>query len=213
MTRRVRRLPVAVLLVVALVAGVTYALWGQRVTGTAGVVTTGDLDVELVGQATWQETTPGVTQPRAGTVDDGTVDHLATPGDTLVLTQEFRPRLVGDNAAARLTVSWSSAPTPPEGVTATYVVTTPDGDAGAVTPLGSPVVVPSAPDHLTPADVEAWGDEPWRLVVTVTVSGDVELRVPGGAGAVPGPGDATTVSLGHIELSLDQVRDGEAFTP
>ena len=39
--------------------------------------------------------------------DGVTADHLATPGDTLTLTQRFVPRLDGDNLAARLTVTLS----------------------------------------------------------------------------------------------------------
>ena len=213
MTRRVLHPTLVGLLVAALVAGLTYALWGQHGTVGRGVVTTGDLDIELVGQAAWQETSADVAQPRSGSVlDDGTVDHLATPGDTLVVTQEFRARLEGDNVAARVTVSWSEEPVVPDGVTATYVVTTPDGRTGAVTPLGSPVVVPSAPDHLTPDVLAGWGDGPWRLVVTVSLSGDVVVRAPGGSGAA-GPGGDAAVTLGSVELELDQVRAGEGFTP
>ena len=100
----------------------------------------------------------------------------------------------------------------PDGVTATYVVTTPDGRTGAVTPLGSPVVVPSAPEHVTPDVLAGWGDEPWRLVVTVSLAGDVLVRAPGASGA-PGPRGGAAVALGSVELELDQVRDGEGFTP
>ena len=45
MTRRVLHPALVGLLVAALVAGLTYALWGQHGTVARGVVTTGDLDV------------------------------------------------------------------------------------------------------------------------------------------------------------------------
>ncbi|QCB93856.1 hypothetical protein [Cellulomonas shaoxiangyii] len=211
--RDATRLAITGVVVAALVAGPTYALWGRDSEGVGGLVRHGDLDVELVGAAAWQETSPDVAAPRAGEVlDDGTVDHLATPGDSLTLTQEFRPRLVGDNLAARLTVSWDDGFSAPAGVEATYVVVDPDGAATEPAPLGSAVVLQSPADNLTPAEVAAWGDAPWRIVVTASLTGDVPLAEPDASGEVPGVREAVAASLGGIRIELAQVRDGKGFT-
>ncbi|MBO0899661.1 hypothetical protein J1G43_06760 [Cellulomonas sp. zg-ZUI22] len=212
--RDATRLAITGVVVAALAAGSTYALWGRDGTGAGELVRNGDIGVELVGDAAWQETSADVpaADRRAGTVRNGAIGHLATPGDTLVLTQGFRPRLEGDNLAARMTVTWAEGFTAPAGVTATYVVVDPEGTATAPTALGTAVVVPSAPDNLTPAQVDAWDDASWQVVVTAHVAGDVPLLVPGASGTVPAISQAPMAALGGIRIELAQVRDGEGFT-
>jgi len=211
--REVLRLAATGLVVTGLVGGLTYAWWDDGGVAAAGTLRTGDLDVELVGAATWQETSADVAAPRTvATLADGvTADHLATPGDTLTLTQRFVPRLDGDNLAARLTVAWDDGyPGPGQDVTATYRVQAPRAAATAPVPVGTAVVLPAPPDSLTPAGTQDL--EAWTLVVTLEVGGTLPVVAPGHTGTVPAVEDAAAVPLGGIRIELAQVRDGEGFT-
>ena len=178
----VSRTAAAVLLVAVTAAAVTYALWAAATSVAAGVIGNGNLDIVLVGTATWTETSPDVVPPHAfGMQADGeTADHLATPGDSFTLTQQFQTVLDGDNLAARVTVRWDDPPVldPAGQVTATYVVTTPDGVSSAPVPLGTAVTVPPAPDNLTAAEVALWAGAPWSLTVTLAYSGTDVLVTP-----------------------------------
>src|SRR5690606_2981168 len=95
MTRRSTILGALFLLVVGASALATYALWGQQVTVPVGVISKGNLDIELVGTASWTETSPDVAPAHAvGMLPDGeTADHLATSGDSFTLTQDFTTEL------------------------------------------------------------------------------------------------------------------------
>ena len=119
--------------------------------------------------------------------DGETADHLATPGDSFTLTQQFQTVLDGDNLAARVTARWDDPPVldPAGQVTATYVVTTPDGVVSAPVPLGTTVTVPPAPDNLTPEEVALWAGAPWSLTVTLAYSGTDVLVTPDPDGTGP----------------------------
>ncbi|GEA82569.1 hypothetical protein ACT17Q_04050 [Cellulomonas sp. CW35] len=210
-TRRPVSLAAAALLVAGAAAGLTYALWGAGVTVAASVVRSGTLDLALVGTPTWTETSPDVSPAHAvATRPDGiTADHLATPGDSFRVVQRFRPVLQGDNLAARLRVSWDSAPAllPAGGVTATYTVSRPDGVTSAAVPVGTPTLLPGAPDNLTAAEVAAWGTATWAVTVTLTYSG-ADVMVADTAIA-----SAPTTGLGTVVVTWEQVRDGDGFSP
>ncbi|GEL96284.1 hypothetical protein [Cellulomonas composti] len=192
-------------------AGLTYAFWGDGATAVAGVVRTGDLDLELVGTPTWTETSPDVSPAHVfGMQTDGiTANHLATSGDRFTVAQQFRTTLDGDNLAARLTVGWDSAPAllPTGQVAATYIVTRPDGVASAATAVGTAITLPGGSANLTTAQVASWGSTPWTLTVTLTYSGADVMVTPTTISSAP------ITSLGTVRISLDQVRDGTGFTP
>ena len=211
MTRRSTILGALFLLVVGASALATYALWGQQVTVPVGVISKGNLDIELVGTASWTETSPDVVPAHAvGMLPDGeTADHLATSGDSFTLTQDFTTELEGDNMAARVTVDWDASPAlaPAGQVTASYTLTTPGGTTTAATPLGTALTIPGAPDNLTPAEIAAWPPGiPWRLTVTLSFAGGDVLVTPAEV-ATANP----VTELGTIALRLDQVRDGDGF--
>jgi|GEM_PF-2690326 len=211
MTRRGTLLAAVLLLALGGSALATYALWGKQIDVPVGVVTAGNLDLELVGGPVWAETSPDVESPGAiGMLDGVTAAHRATPGDTFTLTQDFRTVLEGDNMAARLTVDWDEAPllAPAGRVTATYTITPPGGAPSASLALGDQLVLPPHPDNLTPAEVAAWGPAAtWRLTVTLAYAGADVLVTPTELAAGPAP----VTELGTIALRLDQVRDGDGF--
>jgi alternate signal-mediated exported protein len=195
--------------IAALVGGSTYALWHRTATVPSGVVTTGDLQITLDGPSTWTETSKDVSPQHTVASNNSTADHLATPGDSFTLTQSFKPNLVGDNLAARLTVDWSTPPVllPTGQVTAEYVVTNPLGVTTTPAPLGTAVTLPGASTNFTPADVAAWAGRPWTLTVTLTYIGPPLVVAPGGVATAP------VTDLGAVTLDLQQVRDGQAFRP
>ena len=181
----------------------TYALWSAETPLTGAVLVHGDLDIELVGDAAWEQLAP-VALP-VGTVDGDRAAHLATPGDVLQLTQQFRTELEGTNLAARLEVDWTEPADLGQGVTASYAITPPSGTPAPPVLFGEAVTVPEAPANLTPALLASWGDEPWTLTVTLTFDGADGVVDPSGIGTAP------DVDLGTVELRLTQVRDGEGF--
>lgn len=184
-------------------AAVTYAGWSSGATLPAAVVVHGDLDIELVGDPAWEQLAP--TAVPIGTVDGDRAAHLATPGDVLELTQQFRTELEGTNLAARLKVDWAEPAELGDGVTASYAITPPSGTPVPPVLFGEAVTVPEAPANLSPALLASWGTDPWTLTVTLTFDGADVVVDPSGIGTAP------DVDLGTVELRLTQVRDGEGF--
>lgn len=184
-------------------AAATYALWSAEVPLDPAVIVHGELDIELVGDAAWEQLAP--TALAIGTVEGDRAAHLATPGDVLQLTQQFRTELEGTNLAARLQVDWAEPAEVGDGVTASFSVTPPHGAPGATVAFGQALVVPEAPAQLTPELLASWGTDPWTLTVTLSFDGTDVLVEPSDIGTVP------DVDLGTIELRLSQVRDGEGF--
>lgn len=205
--RRAVSLVVTALVVAAATAGITYALWGRGVSVAMPVITAGNLDLQLVGTPQWTETSPGVTHAVPVKSDYTTANHLATPGDTFTVRQQFRTVLSGDNMAARVNVRWAQpvSLTPTGAVTATYVVTRPDGVSSPSRPVGQAVSVPGSPANLTPAQVAAWGGTPWSVTITLAYSGTASNVVAPTAVVQP------ATSLGAIVLELEQVREGDGF--
>lgn len=78
MTLRRTVLAAAVLLLLGASALTTYALWGRSISVPVGIVTAGDLDLELVGDAEWRRT--GSELPIAMSADGVTAARLAVPG-------------------------------------------------------------------------------------------------------------------------------------
>ncbi|MCC2320474.1 hypothetical protein [Cellulomonas xiejunii] len=208
--RRTLALVASALVVAGATAGITHALWGQDASLAMPVVRSGNLALEFVGTPTWTETSPDVTPAHSFTMrsDQMTANHLATPGDTFTLRQQFRTVLTGDNLAARVNVRWTSPPSllPADRVVATYVVTMPDGTSTAPQPVGSPLTVPAGVDNITSAEVAAWGTTPWSVTVTFAFTGTSSVVV-----APTAVGSAPVTSLGTVVVELAQVRQGEGF--
>ena len=203
---RLARLAALALVVSAVCAGVTAAALRGDAPLALQVVRAGSLDLVLVGTPTWTETSTDVTSHTVTAPDHVTASHLATPGDSFRVRQQFRTVLTGDNLVARLTVRWATPPSlePAGGVVATYVVTRPDGVQTAATPVGTAVTVPAAGEVLTPAQVAAWGATPWTVTVT--------LRYTGTSAPVVAPSAVATApvtSLGTVVVELEQVRVAE----
>lgn len=207
--RRVASLAAAAVVVAAATAGFTYSLLGEEAAAAMPLVRSGDLDIALVGPARWTETSPGLGSTHAFGMqqDQTTAQHLATPGDSFTLHQRFRAVLRGDRVAARVTVRWATAPdlAPVGGVTATYVVTMPDGTSSAPVPVGSPVTVPGGTGNITSDDVAAWAGAPWSVTVSLVYTGASAVVV-----APSAVGDLAT-DLGTVVVELAQVRTGEGF--
>ncbi|UZN02236.1 hypothetical protein [Cellulomonas sp. S1-8] len=208
--RRVLSLAASALVVAAATAGITYALWGEDASVAMPVIRSGNLELQIVGTPTWTETSPGVTPVHAFGMqgDQITANHLATPGDAFTLRQQFRTVLTGDNVAARVNVRWATPPSlqPTGRVTATYVVTMPDGTASAPVALGSPVTLPGGTDNITPAEVASWGTTPWSVTISLVYTGTSAVVV-----APSAVGSAPVTTTGAVVVELAQVRSGDGF--
>jgi len=206
--RRLAALAASALVAAGAAAGVTYAFWGDDASMAMPVIRSGNLALQPVGTPQWQETSPGVTHTFGMQSDQFTANHLATPGDSFTLRQQFRVVLEGDNMAARVTVRWTAPPALQAGggVTATYVIRMPDGTTSAPTPIGRSVTVPGGADNLTPAEVAAWGSNAWTAVVTFTFTGTSSVVVA--PTAVPTP---PVASIGAVVIEVAQVRQGDGF--
>lgn len=201
--QRRRRGSVPLVAAAALLAGAggaagTAALWATDGSAPLGEIIAGDLDLDLLGPARWQETsadvaaTPRQVSPTA---------FLARPGDTVAVQQQFTTELRGDNMLGLLTVDWDRAPVLPAGASATYTVR--DDSGGAVVhdvPLGE-----SATLDALDSDDDGRTDV-FTLEVTIGLSAAMTDRV--GPAATP-----QVTDIGPLVLTLDQVRPGEEGTP
>src|SRR5690606_41765637 len=184
----------AALLAGAVGAGGTVALWTSGGSSPTGSITAGDLDIELVGDTAWRETSRDVPgTPR----DIDPEEFLARPGDTVTLTQDFRTVLQGDNMLGHLTVDWERAPDLATGTAATWTVR--DAAHTALVedvPLGSSRTLPAL-------DTDDDGrSDTFTLEVTVTFDREMPDRFAAGA-------PVQVADLGTIASVLDQVRGGE----
>lgn len=204
MTRRSLGLVVAgVLLLASAAGGLTYAFWSQPASASVAAIRSGSLDVELVGPATWADTSPGTAPHDVPLGADGrTAAHLATPGDAYTVTQRFRTTLDGANLRARVAVDWQSPPSLPAGVTASYRVTSSAGAGTGTTALGTSVELPGGGASL------ASGSATWTVTVTLRWTSATDLVVPADALA---SGPAQHADLGTLLIELHQVRDGDGF--
>ncbi|HLT83411.1 MAG TPA: alternate-type signal peptide domain-containing protein [Phototrophicaceae bacterium] len=187
----------AALLAGAVGAGGTVALWSSDGSSPMGVVTAGDLDIDLVGSPVWRETSADVTgTPRA--IEPA--DFLARPGDTVTLAQDFRTELQGDNMLGRITVDWEQPPALAVGVSATYSVRD-SADALVV----EDVALGDA-GTLAPLDTDDDGrSDTFTLEVTIAFDREMDDRFAADAAA-------QVADLGTVVIDLDQVRAGEGFT-
>ncbi len=188
-------LAAAALVAGAVGAGGTVALWNADDGTPLGLVTAGNLDVELLGEPNWRETSPDVAD--AGPIDDG---FLARPGDTVTMSQQLTTELRGDNMLGALTVDWDEAPQLAAGTTATYSVR----DASGRTVLHDVPLGDTATIEGLDTD-DAGRTDVLTLEVAIEFTSAMDDRV--------GPDAAAQVTdLGTIVVDLDQVRTGEGFS-
>lgn len=187
------------------VGGATYALWSSEDTFAGSLLTSGDLDM-TTGPATWQQVTPGVSDPRGGLLDATPEDFFAMPGDVLQVVQPVTTSLSGDNLNAGFSVDLADGGAPDvEAGRIALSFHVEDADGNQVAPehgsaeLGSVVVVPG----LT-AGAEGRSDD-WNVVVQIDVLGDYRWE--------QGPVTASPLELAasSVVVRLEQVRAGEGF--
>ncbi|UFU03295.1 hypothetical protein LQF12_01390 [Ruania suaedae] len=195
-TWRVPLLAGAALMAGLVSAGGTFALWNGSGTSAAGAITSGNLDIEILGES-WTETSPDVdAAPQE--IDPDT--FLVRQGDTFLVSYEVRTELQGENMLGELSVGWDQAADLPAGVSGEYLLL--DGDDAplmtAPAPLGTATTIADALDT----------DDAGR---TDTFTLQVELDTAGLDDRF-GPGSTQVLTdLGQITVALDQVRTGEGF--
>ena len=188
----------ALMIGVGLGGGGTFALWGDS-PGVlpSSTIRTGNLDLTLVGNPTWQQTSSDV----AGTpfaIDPAT--FLVRPGDSFRITQSASALLQGDNLNATVIVDFAGQAIP-SGVSAIYRVksgSTVLGSAG----VGQPVTI-ATPLEATNTPVT----HPLTIEVDLAF-GAAMTRHPNSPGA---PNDRVAANLGTIAITLAQVRSGGGF--
>jgi alternate signal-mediated exported protein len=186
-------------LVVAVGAGAaTYSLWNADGDATAGVITSGNLDIALTPDGfAWRETSPDVVGKQSGTTGESFAQFVAMSGDSFTVRQGFTTTLEGDNMLGLLSVGWGSQPQLPGGVSATYRVLDSDDDEVASATLGQPVEVRDLPV----------GSDSW----TVEVDLDFAASEPDRYTTFSGTDPFEITDLGAIVVDLEQVRTGTGF--
>jgi len=76
----------------------TYALWSDSMTGDAGKIASGDLDIESVGAPVWADISVGATTTAWSTSD------LMVPGDKVQVTVPLDVTAKGKNLQVKLSV-------------------------------------------------------------------------------------------------------------
>ncbi|MCL2468157.1 MAG: hypothetical protein FWF02_11280 [Micrococcales bacterium] len=193
-SRLLFRLPAVLTVLVVAVVVPALAYWAAGTSFAGGTVTAGDLQV-VVGEATWQQVTPGVTSGAGGVLGD---DHefWSMPGDVVVIEVPVTTVLHGSRLTADMTVE-------PAALTGDVVAGfhVRDADGHQVAPADGDAPVGTA---LTIGGLVG-GDDPvttgWSVVVRVEVHGDYQWGTP----ASPG-----SWSPGHVRVQLDQTRAGGA---
>ncbi|TNC19757.1 alternate-type signal peptide domain-containing protein [Georgenia sp. 311] len=191
-----------------LVGGGTFALWSDSATVDGGTITSGTLDVELVGTPQWQD----VSADRA---DSPHAIDLETfrivPGDTIEGRYGIDAALEGDNMVAELGLAVGEASgeliAAENGVSVTYSLVDADGaPVGNVTDIAAGQTVEvrfvsadnSAKDPALPVlPAELTGEAQYTVVVTATFDEGTPEQVRTKAAA----------DLAGLAVSLDQVRD------
>ena len=171
--------------------GGTFALWNDGGGSTPGaVITTGDLDLTLVGTPVWKQTSSDIAGTPA-VIDPAT--FLVRPGDMFTIEQKATVRLQGQNLTGQFGATFPSASLP-AGAVATFTVS----DGTSTTPqvsMGSGVIFQfSASNAGVTKDV----------TVTVTVNFPSTM-----ANTVKSPGTTNggvAATFGPLALTLNQVR-------
>lgn len=191
----------------------TSALWSDAVTVGGGTITAGNLDVEAVGDTTWQD----ISNPASPVAID-LATFTTVPGDVLQSSRGLDVALQGDNMQATFNVNLGAgaqgalmAGTDVDvdtteaggtqdalsaaGIELAYTVT---DETGAV--VGTADVTPGTQTEvtLTPADVNAAVDgvADYTVKVTATFDADTPERTR----------VLTQTVLEDMNVSLDQVR-------
>lgn len=198
---------VATALVTALVVGgAAWALFFTSETFRGGTITSGDLTLTS-GAATWEQVTPGVTNPESGELTGDAPDFFAMPGDVIEVTAPVTTTLVGENLNAGIFVDFADASASSDvdaGVIAvSFHVRNAAGSqvapATGQADFGSVVEVPGL------SGSNAGTTEQWDVVVRIEVLGEY-VWVPST------PADsAGEVATGHITIDLRQLRAGDGY--
>lgn len=187
----------------ALVAGAAaYALWSATAGFTGGDITAGDLQL-TVGEATWEQVTPGVTDTASGTLD-ATPDFDSMPGDVIRIRVPVTTYLEGDNLVGALVADYVDAGAVSEDISATFHI---EDDKGAqVAPASGSAALgePLSPPELVGDD--AGVTDTWTVVIDVEVLGEYAWQTPDTAD------DPHEWTIGGLDLQLLQVRDGPGYT-
>ena len=188
MKRRVL-LALAALLVAALGAVGTLALWRGGDLAAPAVIRSGNLNVTVDGEPTWREISPDIeAAPRI--IDPK--NFLAMPGDVVEVSQPLGTDLTGDNLAGVLSVDWVRAPT--LAVDATYRLERGGVRVAGPTRLGSRVELRDLPR----------GSVAWELIVELDLRTHDPAYVPSAGPSAP----VLLADLGDVRVDLDQVRPG-----
>lgn len=191
---------------VALLIGGTLALWSATAGFRGGEITAGDLDL-TTGTATWQQVTPGVTDPRSGVLDGVPEDFFTMPGDVIEIVQPITTTLIGDNLAAGLSVGLADAEVVDDvdagRITVSYRVEDAHGmqvaPASGQAQIGDVLAVPG----LTGTDDGVTTE--WVLVVRVEVLDDYVWT------GSPVTAAAGLWSADTLQITLEQTRTGDGF--
>ena len=169
---------------IALSGGVTFALWNTGHQVTAGILTTGELDVEKNGSPTWADTSVDV-EGNPSPINPST--WRFAEGDTASMRQRVLITATGSNLDSRLTVSVPALTGPLTAGTAVDASYSLLDSRGLALPGADSVPVGT----------------PTNVVGVKTGTYTVEIDLAFGTGYTSKNGSAT---LGEAVIRLEQVR-------
>jgi len=175
--------------------GTTFALWSADADVNGGTITNGDLDV-TAGALTWQDVSSDRAPGHPHAIDLAT--WRMVPGDEARGTVQLDVVLVGDNLVANLGVNTTGVTDLPDGVSVKYEVLDSTNASVGAGELG----------ESSELRLSASGTYTVQIDVAFDVVDDDADRVITGRDEV----NATTV-LEDIQVTLEQVRSGDGFTP
>lgn len=194
--------------VALLAGGTTFALWTDSADVDGGVITAGNLQLELAENQWYDVSADRTDSPHE--IDLG--DFLIVPGDTIRGDYDIDAALAGDNIVAQLSIQQGTASGDllgdAHGVTVTYRVVDADGDE--VLPSTS-ISTASELELYASTDNENTGD-PALPTLPGELGGDSELTVEITAVFDPSTPDQVrtnaSAALADMTVDLKQVRSG-----
>jgi alternate signal-mediated exported protein len=175
-----------------------WGLWSSEAESANGIITAGDLDLEL-GPFSWAQTTDSVqtAERQTGASPDSLADFVAAAGDQIEIQQEITTFLSGDNLEAELSLWWNGAT--PSGWSGAFQLRTAAGELVGQAEIGQSLALPAWAVATTADDSSETG---WTVQVELVIDPPVYID-PTNPTAVP---TADPTAWGGLILSLNQVR-------
>ena len=194
---RVTVLAALIAILIGLGTGTAVALYSVHTVTDAGMITTGDLTI-TVGEMTWEQVTPGVTNPASGLLSETPAAFVSMPGDVIEIRVPVTTYLQGDNLVGDMTIDCGGAASSSADISASFHIEDVGGTQVEPARGNQDIATPLTMHGLLGGDEGTTAD--WTVVIRVEVLGAYQWATPDSHD----PG--TSWTAGQVNATLKQVR-------